>query len=125
MAVGPTGLHGHSPPFSRLHDRAPDRLTLERGLRWTVWGDVGTPYLDATAGRWYANVGHGRGEIAAAVADQLSRLAAYSNFDSLATAPTERPTSRLAPLLPRDGPLILLTSQGSDAVDSAVKISRR
>lgn len=125
MAARPTGLHGYWPPFSRLHDRPSDRLTLERGLRSTVWDDVGNPYLDATAGLWYANVGHGREEIAAAVADQLSRLAAYSNFGSLATAPTERLTNRLIPLLPLDDPLVLLTSQGSDAVDSAVKIARR
>jgi putrescine aminotransferase len=127
MTVTPSadGLNHHWPPFSRLAHRAEDRLTLVRGEGSTVWDDTGVAYLDATAGLWYANVGHGRQEIATAVADQLARLAAYSNFGALATGPTERLTRRLAPLLPLDDPLILLTSQGSDAVDSAVKIARR
>ncbi len=38
----------------------------------------GRRYLDATAALWYCAVGYGRREIADAVAEQLTRLAAYS-----------------------------------------------
>lgn len=125
MTTDAEDLNHHWAPFSRLSDRAENRLMLVRGHGCTVWDDAGTPYLDATAGLWYVNVGHGREEIAAAVSAQMTQLASYSNFGALATEPTERLTRRLAPLLPVDDPLILLSAQGSDAVDSAVKIARR
>ena len=37
--------------------------------------------IDAMASLWYCNVGHGRGEIADAVADQMRTLEAYSCFE--------------------------------------------
>ena len=37
-------------------------LTIVRGEGSHVWDTSGTRYLDATAGLWFANVGHGRAE---------------------------------------------------------------
>ena len=48
-------------------------LVLARGEGSTVWDVDGTEYLDATAGLWFANVGHGREEIADAVAALAGR----------------------------------------------------
>jgi putrescine aminotransferase len=59
------------------------------------------------------------------VSAQMRELAAYSNFTRFSTAPTLRLTERVAALAPLDDPLVFLTSGGSDAVDSAVKIVRR
>lgn len=118
-------LHGFWGPFSNLSARADVERVIVRGEGSRVWDDQGREYLDATAALWYANVGHGRTRIAEAVAAQLSRLAAYSNFTHLATAPTLALTERIAELAPLDDPLVFLTSGGSDAVDSAVKIARR
>ena len=118
-------LHGYWAPFSDLSSRADLERLIVRGAGSRVWDDAGHEYLDATASLWYANVGHGRTRIADAVAEQLRELAAYSNFTHLATAPTLQLTERLARLAPLDDPLVFLTSGGSDAVDSAVKIARR
>lgn len=118
-------LNGYWPPFSTLSSRAAGRVTIVRGEGALVWDEHGTEYLDAAASLWYANVGHGRHEIADAVRGQLSDLAAYSNFGDFATVPTEQLTARVAELAPVDDPLVFLTSGGSDAVDSAVKIVRR
>ena len=118
-------LHGYWAPFSSLSRRADLERIIVRGEGTHVWDDHGRGYLDATASLWYANVGHGRARIAEAAAEQLRNLAAYSNFTHLATAPTLVLTERIAGLAPLDDPLVFLTSGGSDAVDSAVKIVRR
>ena len=55
-------------------------LVIERGEDVWVWDEDGRRYLDATASLWYCNVGHGRREIAAAVAEQMAKLEAYSAF---------------------------------------------
>jgi putrescine---pyruvate transaminase len=119
------GLRGYWPPMTSLRTRADEQILIVRGEGARVWDDQGREFLDATASLSYANVGHGRERIAAAVADQLRVLAAYSNFGRFATEPTLRLTERIAGLAPLDDPLVFLTSGGSDAVDSAVKIVRR
>ena len=118
-------LRGYWPPMTSLRSRADEQTVIVRGEGARIWDDKGREYLDATASLWYANVGHGRERIAAAVADQLRVLAAYSNFGRFATEPTLRLTERIAGLAPLDEPLVFLTSGGSDAVDTAVKIVRR
>jgi len=123
--VTSASLRGYWPPFTRLDTRAASRVTIVRGEGSTVWDDTGRPYLDATASLWYANIGHGRREIADAVAEQITRLEAYSNFGAFTTEPTERLTERVAARLPMDDPLVFLTSQGSDSVDTATKLARR
>lgn len=123
MASGP--LRGYWPPFARLDTRAASRVCIIGGEGSTVWDDAGRSYLDATASLWYANIGHGRREIADAVATQITRIEAYSNFGVFTTEPTEQLTERVAQLLPMDDPLVFLTSQGSDSVDTAIKLARR
>ena len=118
-------LRGYWPPFASLADRARNRVPIVRGDGAVVWDAAGRSYIDATASLWYANVGHGRTEIADAARDQLAQLAAYSNFGQFTTEPTEQLTTRIAGLAPLENPLVFLTSGGSDAVDSAVKIVRR
>src|SRR6478752_1848282 len=73
-----------------------------------VWDADGRRYVDATAGLWFTNVGHGRTEIAEAVARQIRRIAAYSTFGDYAVDTK-----------------IFFTSGGSDSVDTAVKLARR
>lgn len=90
-----------------------------------VTGEDGRRYLDATAALWYCNVGHGRAELAAAAAAQMSSLAAYTTFGDYATRPTLELADRLAAIAPVPGSKVFLTSGGSDSVDTAVKLSRR
>ena len=100
-------------------------LTLARGEGSHVWDTDGTRYLDATAGLWFANVGHGRSEIADAAAAQMRRLAAYHTFGDLTSEPTAALTDRVAALAPMPDAKVFLTSGGSDSVDTAMKMVRR
>jgi putrescine---pyruvate transaminase len=109
-------------PFTRP---AADRfLTIVRGEGATVWDDEGRDYVDAMASLWYCNVGHGRTEVVDAIAGQLRELAAYHTFERFTNVPTERLCERLAAGAPIDGARVFLTSSGSEAVETAVKLVR-
>ncbi len=100
-------------------------FVLHRGEGAYVWDTAGTRYLDATAGLWFTNVGHGRTEIAAAVSEQLSRVAAYSTFGDYAVDTAVELAERLALLAPVPDSKVFLTSGGSDSVETAAKLARR
>jgi putrescine aminotransferase len=100
-------------------------LSLVRGEGSHVWDADGNRYLDATAGLWFCNVGHGRTEIADAARAQMAELASYSTFGDLTNPPTEALTDRVAALAPIADAKVFLTSGGSDSIDSATKIVRR
>jgi putrescine aminotransferase len=112
-------------PFADMHRVSGHELILRRGEGCWIEDVDGRRYLDATAGLWYCNVGHGRREIAEAAAAQLEKLAAYSNFSAFTTEPTIALTERLAALAPMADAVVFLGSGGSDGVDTAAKLARR
>ena len=78
-----------------------------------------------TASLWYANLGHGRAEIADAVAAQMRKLAAYSTFGDFGNRPANELAERLAAVAPMEDARVFLGSGGGDAIDTAAKIARR
>ncbi|CAM2910867.1 aspartate aminotransferase family protein [Prescottella defluvii] len=100
-------------------------FVVARGEGAYIWDDAGTRYLDATAGLWFTNVGHGRTEIADAVAAQLSKVAHFSNFGDFTSDITVALAERLAAIAPVPGSKVFFTSGGSDSVDTAAKLARR
>lgn len=114
--------HGFADMGSVL-DKGP--FVVTRGEGATIWDAEGNEYLDATAGLWFTNVGHGRTEIATAVANQLSTLAHYSGFGDITSDVTDAVADRLATIAPVPGSKIFFTSGGSDSIDTAAKLARR
>ena len=100
-------------------------FVVTRGEGVYIWDAQGRRYLDATAGLWFTNIGHGRGELAAAAAEQMSKVAAYSTFGDYATESTIELAERLAQIAPLPGTKVFFTSGGSDSVDTAAKLARR
>jgi adenosylmethionine-8-amino-7-oxononanoate aminotransferase len=98
--------------------------TIVRGSGARVWDDAGRDYVDAMGSLWYANVGHGRAEIAAAITAQLQGIEAYHCFDPFTNEPAEAVAARLSGLAPMPDARVFLTSSGSEAVDSALKLAR-
>jgi adenosylmethionine-8-amino-7-oxononanoate aminotransferase len=111
-------------PFADMGTVRDHELVIERGEDVWVWDNEGRRYLDATASLWYANVGHGRPEIAAAVAEQMSRLEAYSAFGDFANPPAIELADALAQRAPMPS-RVFLGSGGGDAIDTAAKLARR
>lgn len=112
-------------PFADMAQVRHQEFILARGEDVWVWDREGRRYLDATASLWYANVGHGRPEIAEAIAAQLHALEAYSIFGDFATEPAVALAARLASLAPVDDARVILGSGGGDGVETAAKLARR
>ena len=89
----------------------------------TIRDAEGKEYLDAAGGAIVVNVGHGRPEIAAAMAAQAGRLA-YAHGSAFTTEPLEAYAREVARYLPVDGPAIYPVSGGSEAIETALKLAR-
>ncbi|WP_103064277.1 aspartate aminotransferase family protein [Actinomyces qiguomingii] len=84
----------------------------------------GTRVIDAMAGAWVVNAGHGRTAIVEAIARQAQRLPlilneGYTNSTTVALA------ERLLALVPGTYDRVFFTSGGSEAVETALKMVRQ
>lgn len=89
----------------------------------TIWDAAGHAFLDAAGGAIVVNVGHGRREIAAAMADQAGRIA-YAHGSAFTNEPLEAYAAAVGRHLPMDDPAIYPVSGGSEAVETALKLAR-
>ena len=101
-----------------------DFRTLVRGQGSVVYDNHGNQYIDAMASLWYCAVGHGRSDMAEAIARQAGTLAAYSTFDPFTNEPAEELAQKLVAIGPIPKSRIFFTSSGSESVDTAMKLAR-
>jgi adenosylmethionine-8-amino-7-oxononanoate aminotransferase len=101
-----------------------NEFVISRGEGVWLWDEDGNRYLDGSASLWYCNVGHGRAEIADAVAAQMKELEAWSIFGDVATPPALELAEKLADLSSLDEAKIFFTTGGGDAIDTAAKLVR-
>ena len=112
-------------PFAAMGKVDGHEFVLVRGDGCRVWDVDDVEYLDGTAGLWFANVGHGRAEIADAVALQLRTLASHHIFGDHANRPALELAERLSALAPVQDAAVFFGSSGGEAIDTAAKIARR
>ena len=114
------------PPFLHPFARpaSTDFTTIVRGEGAAVWDADGNRYVDALASLWFCGIGHGRAEVADAVAAQMRDIAAFHAFDRFTTPAADELCERLTALAPMADSRVFLTSSGSEAVDSAIKLAR-
>jgi adenosylmethionine-8-amino-7-oxononanoate aminotransferase len=101
------------------------RLTLVTGEGAYVTTSDGRRLLDATAGLWHANVGHGREDIARAAYEQMCRLETYHVFGRFVNERALELADRVTAMGPITDAKVFWTSGGSDSVDLACKLVRR
>ena len=89
----------------------------------TIRDADGREYLDAAGGAIVVNIGHGRAEIARAMADQAGRLA-YAHGSAFTTEPLEAYARESARGCRLDDPAIYPVSGGSEAIESSLKLAR-
>ncbi|MDA2979319.1 MAG: aspartate aminotransferase family protein [Actinomycetota bacterium] len=116
----PTFLH----PFAAPTREQADFLSIASGQGATVTDTTGRVYIDAMASLWYANVGHGRSEIADAVAEQMKQIAGFHTFSTFTNPVADALADKIGFLSPYDRPRVFFCSSGSEAVDSAMKMAR-
>jgi adenosylmethionine-8-amino-7-oxononanoate aminotransferase len=112
-------------PFSNMATVRDAELTITRGDDVWLWDAAGRRYLDASASLWYANVGHGRREIADAAHAQMTVLEDFNAFGDIANEPALELARRLADLAPMPDAKVFFTTGGGEAVDTAAKLARR
>jgi len=112
-------LHPFSPlPVSGRSD--PLAIVEGRGAR--VRDANGRWLLDAMAGLWCVNAGHGRREIADAMAEQAGRLAYTHGFAGAVNEPAVRLAAKLLELAPVPMARVFFASSGSEANDTQLKL---
>ena len=92
--IGDTHVWLHASPWHALLQESGKRI-LVAGKGCMVKDIDGNEYLDGLAGLWLVNVGHGRQEIAAAMAEQAAKLA-YASSTQATTVPAIQLAARLA-----------------------------
>ncbi len=98
-------------------------MVIERGEGCYVWDADGNEYLDALAGLFCTNLGHGRSDLTAAAAKQMDKLAFYPNWGFAHPSSIEA-ASMIAAVAPGDLDRVFFVSSGSEAVESALKFAR-
>ena len=102
------------------HTWLPDEdLVIDRAEGVWVWTEKGTKLLDGFAGLAVVNVGHGRREIAEAIAEQTVRLAYYPTTRQFSNRPAAELAAKLATLTPGDLDYTMFAVSGSEANERA------
>jgi len=111
-------LHSFAKPSSDAF------INMVRGDMALLWDDKGNEYIDAIGSLWYCQIGHGRKEMADAIAAQVSTLETYSTFDPFTNPLAEAVATKVSQLSPIGNSRVFLCGSGSEAIDTAMKIAR-
>jgi beta-alanine--pyruvate transaminase len=124
MTAAPTraDLDAFWMPFTanRQFKSSPRLLARAEGMYY--WSHDGRKILDAVAGLWCVNAGHGRKEITEAVSKQIGTMEFAPPFQMGHMGAFEL-ASKLAKLTPGDLNHVFFVNSGSEAVDTALKIA--
>jgi beta-alanine--pyruvate transaminase len=121
-AALPNDLEAYWMPFTpnRAFKKAPRLITRAKDMYY--YATDGRAVLDATAGLWCCNAGHGRDEIVAAIKRQAEELD-YAPAFQFGHPHAFELASRIAALAPGDLDHVFFCNSGSEAVDTALKIA--
>src|SRR3954468_8338359 len=97
---------------------------IARGQGCHVFDIHGNRYLDGLSALFCCNIGHGRTDVAQAGADQAGELDFFTVW-SYAHPRAIELAAKLAELAPGELNRVFLTSGGSEAVESAIKLVRQ
>jgi beta-alanine--pyruvate transaminase len=121
-AAVPNDLAAFWLPFTpnRAFKRAPRLIAGAKDMHYVATD--GHRVLDATAGLWCCNAGHGRAPIVKAIQAEAERLD-YAPPFQFAHPQAFELASRIAALAPADLDHVFFCNSGSEAVDTALKIA--
>ena len=117
-----TDLSNFWMPFTanRQFKAAPRMFKAAKGMYYTTVDD--RTVLDATAGLWCVNAGHGRTEITEAVSHQLATMDYAPTFQMGHPLAFEA-AAKVAEFMPKELDRIFFTNSGSESVDTALKMA--
>jgi adenosylmethionine-8-amino-7-oxononanoate aminotransferase len=101
-----------------------DELVIDHAEGVYVWTEKGKKLLDGFAGLAVVNVGHGRREIAEAIAEQTVKLAYYPTTRQFSNKPAAELAAKLARLTPGDLTYSMFAVSGSEANERSMQMAR-
>ena len=119
-------IHSHNNAFwmpftaNRQFKNAPRLVESAEGIYY--WSRDGRRLIDGIAGMWCVNAGHGRAEIVEAVQRQVAEMDYATSFQ-MGHSGAFQLADELAAILPGDLGHPFFVNSGSEAVDTALKIS--
>ena len=99
-------------------------IRIVRGEGALLYTADGREIVDGMASLWYCAIGHGRKEMADAIAAQVATLEAYSCFDPFTNEPAEELAEVLRGIAPMADARVFFTGSGSESVDTVMKLAR-
>jgi len=106
--------------FPSFKESGSQIITKSKGLY--VHDHMGGKYLDAIAGLWCVNIGHGRQEMADTIAEQVLEMQYYNPFGASSNVPAAKLSHKLAQISPKSLNHVFYSSGGSTANDVAVRL---
>jgi beta-alanine--pyruvate transaminase len=118
----PNNLEAFWMPFTanRQFKSKPRLFVAAKDMHYTTI--EGRQVLDATAGLWCVNAGHGRKKVVEAVQQQIGKLD-YAPAFQMGHPLAFELASKVIQLLPGDFDHVFFTNSGSESVDTALKIA--
>ncbi|MDX1786086.1 MAG: aminotransferase [Roseovarius sp.] len=112
-------LHPYT-DFSTFHEEGSQIIESASGMH--VIDSDGNKLLDGIGGLWCVNIGHGRQEMADAIAAQVMKMQYYNPFGHSTNVPASMLGAKLAELAPGDLDHVYYTCGGSTANDAAIRL---
>lgn len=106
--------------LSTFKDTGSQIITGAKGAY--VTDSTGKRFLDGIGGLWCVNIGHGRQEMAEAIAAQVMEMQYYNPFGKSSNAPAARLSAKLAELAPGSLNHTFFSTGGSTANDTAMRL---
>jgi beta-alanine--pyruvate transaminase len=120
--VAPIDLDAFWMPFTANRQFKANPRLLARAEGMHYWTPDGRQVLDAVAGLWCVNAGHGRKEITEAVSRQIATME-YAPPFQMGHPPAFQLANDIVRWLPGGLGHVFFTNSGSESVDTALKIA--
>ncbi len=103
-----------------------EAIHIVRGDGVYIYDDKDKQLLDAVAGLWCVNVGHGHPKMKAAITQQLDELEYFQLFDGISHPRATEMADKLISMSAQENMTkAFFTSGGSDSVETALKLARQ
>lgn len=104
---------------------APMALDIVRAEGIYLYDRSGKEYIDLVSGFSVSNIGHRHPKVVDAIRDQLNKYLYVNVYGEFIQSPQVRLAKRLADLLPAQLSSVYFVNSGAEAVEGAIKLSKR
>ena len=111
----------HSQHYAPDHEQA---LIFDHGKGVWLTDVRGRSYIDALSSLWNVAVGHGRGELADAAAEQMRKVAFANGYNGFSNEPAIRLASKVIDLTYDNMGALFFTNSGGESNEGAFKMAR-